>query len=106
MPSWRSRLAAEIDDAARLATTLREGCDQLAAELAAVREERDGGARSLEEGRTAYAARLAALTEVELTARDLRSRADRLASEVNQLELRDGQIRMTRQVIEDQVADR
>ncbi|HWU89208.1 MAG TPA: hypothetical protein VN253_18205, partial [Kofleriaceae bacterium] len=38
--------------------------------------------------------------------RELRSRADRLAGEVGQLELRDGQIRMTRQVIEDQVADR
>jgi chromosome segregation protein len=100
------RLAAEIEDAARRAAHLREGCEQLAAELASVREERDGEVRTLEEGRAAYAARLSALTDVEITARELRSRADRLATEVGQLELRDGQIRMTRQVIEDQVADR
>jgi chromosome segregation protein len=100
------RLEAEIEDAARRAAGLREGCDQLAAELAAVREERDGCVRALEDGRAAYGARLSAMTEVELAARELRTRADRLAGEVGQLELRDGQIRMTRQVIEDQIADR
>jgi chromosome segregation protein len=100
------RLEAEIEDAARRAAALREGCEQLVAELAAVREERDAEVRVLEAGRTAYGARLQALTEVELAARELRGRADRLSSEVGQLELRDGQIRMTRQVIADQVADR
>jgi chromosome segregation protein len=100
------RLETEIEDSARRAAVLREGCEQLAAELAAVREERDAEVRALEEGRTAYSARLQAMTEIEIDARDLRSRADRLASEVGQLELRDGQIRMTRQVIEEQVADR
>lgn len=101
-----SRLASDIEDSARRAATLREGCDQLGAELAAIREERDGGLRTLEEGRTTYQARLAALTEVEIAARELRTRADRLSAEVGQLELRDGQIRMTRQVVEDQVAER
>jgi chromosome segregation protein len=100
------RLETEIEDAARRAAVLREGCAQLAAELAAVREERDAEVRALEEGRVAYNVRLQALTEVEIAARELRGRADRLASEVGQLELRDGQIRMTRQVIADQVADR
>ena len=100
------RLEGEIEEAARRAATLREGCEQLAAELADVREERDAGVRSLEEGRAAYSARLSAMTEVEIGARELRGRTDRLATEVGQLELRDGQIRMTRQVIEDQVADR
>ncbi|MGN6106286.1 MAG: chromosome segregation protein SMC [Kofleriaceae bacterium] len=101
-----SRLASDIEDSARRAATLREGCDQLGAELAAIREERDGGLRTLEEGRTTYQARLAALTEVEIVARELRTRAYRLSAEVGQLELRDGQIRMTRQVVEDQVAER
>jgi chromosome segregation protein len=100
------RLEAEIEDAARRAAVLREGCDQLAAELAAVREQRDTEVRSLEEGRAAYGARLQAMTEVEIAARELRGRADRLSTEVGQLELRDGQIRMTRQVIADQIADR
>jgi hypothetical protein len=100
------RLAEDIETASRRATTLREGCEQLAAELALVREQRDGEVRIMEEGRMAYQQRLSALTEVEMTARELRTRADRLASEVNQLELRDGQVRMTRQVVEDQVNER
>ena len=100
------RLAEEIDGASRRAATLREGCDQLAAELALVREQRDGEVRVLDEGRTAYQHRLSSLTEVEMEARELRTRADRLGSEVNQLELRDGQVRMTRQVVEDQVCER
>jgi chromosome segregation protein len=100
------RLAAEIDEAARRSAQLRHACDQLAAELAAVREEREEGARLLEQGRAAAAARGAALAEAELDARELRGRADRLTTEVGQLELRDGQIQMTRQVVADHVWDR
>jgi chromosome segregation protein len=100
------RLTEEIDVASRRATALRDACDQLAAELALVREQRDGDVRVLDEGRTGYQQRLSGLTEVEMAARELRTRADRLGSEVNQLELRDGQVRMTRQVVEDQVAER
>jgi len=72
----------------RRAATLREGCDQLAAELAEVRARRDVEVVTLDEGRLAYQSRLTALTEVELAARELRGRADKLAAEVNQLELR------------------
>ncbi|HEY5935407.1 MAG TPA: hypothetical protein VIU61_12245, partial [Kofleriaceae bacterium] len=100
------RLASEIEDAIRRTTSLREGCDQLAAELAAVREQREAEARALEEGRLAYQARMTALAEVEIAARELRSSSDRLSAEVSKLELRDGQIKMTRQVVEDQVAER
>ncbi len=100
------RLVHEIEDADRRAATLREGCDQLAAELASVRQDRDDGSRTLEEGRIAYQTRWNALTEVELDARELRTRADRLTTEVGQLELRNGQITMTRKVVEDQVAER
>jgi len=101
-----AKLSAEIDDAVRRTLGLREGCDQLAAELAVRREERDAQAIALDEGRRGYDARLTALTEVELAARELRSRADNLAREVGQLELRAGQIKMTRQVVEDQVGER
>jgi chromosome segregation protein len=100
------RLASESDEASRRSAALRTDCDQLAAELAVVREEREGEAQILETGRLAYQSRLTALTEVELAVRELRSRADRLTSEVGQLELRNGQIAMTRQVVEDQVAER
>jgi chromosome segregation protein len=85
---------------------LRDGCEQLAAELAVRREERAAQSAALDDGRRAYDARLAALTEVELAARELRSRADGLAREVGQLELRAGQIQMTRQVVDDHIQDR
>src|SRR6185295_15970019 len=101
-----AKLTAEIDDSIRRTTALREGCDQLTAELAGLRDERDHHARALDDGRHAYDARLSALTEVELAARELRGRADELAREVGQLELRAGQIKMTRQVVEDQVGER
>ncbi|MDX2090371.1 MAG: hypothetical protein SFX73_21110, partial [Kofleriaceae bacterium] len=100
------RLGAEIEECERRATALREGCETLAAELAAIRERRDAEALVLGEGRTAYTTRLAALTEIEVETRELRTRADALSSEVNQLELRDGQVKMTRKVVEDQVDER
>jgi len=100
------RLAAEIEDAVRRAAVLREGCDALATELATVREERDAEARALDEGRTAYQARVSALTDIELEARELRSRSDKLAQEVNGLDLRNGQVAMTRRVVEEQIDER
>ncbi|HEX3481482.1 MAG TPA: hypothetical protein VHT91_40995, partial [Kofleriaceae bacterium] len=100
------RLTAEIDDALRRALGLRDGCDQLTAELAVLRDERAAQAAALDDGRRAYDARLTQLTEVELAARELRGRADGLAREVGQLELRAGQIQMTRQVVDDHIQDR
>ncbi|HEX3761781.1 MAG TPA: AAA family ATPase [Kofleriaceae bacterium] len=100
------RLSAEIDDALRRALALRDGCEQLSAELAVLRDERVAHATALDDGRRAYDARLGALTEVELAARELRGRADGLSREVGQLELRAGQIQMTRQVVNDHVQER
>ncbi|HEX4423465.1 MAG TPA: AAA family ATPase, partial [Kofleriaceae bacterium] len=101
-----TKLAAEIDDATRRTLALRDGCDQLAAELAVLREDREASAVALDDGRKAYDGRLGALTEVELASRELRTRSDSLGREVGQLELRTGQIKMTRQNVEDQVAER
>ncbi|TMQ21140.1 MAG: chromosome segregation protein SMC, partial [Deltaproteobacteria bacterium] len=100
------RLTGEIDEAQHRASALRDGCDQLAAEIAVLRDERDDQMRELDDGRRAYDARFAALTEVELAARELRGRADQLAREVGQLELRAGQIQMARQVVEDNLHER
>ncbi len=100
------RLTFEIGEAARRTASLRAGCDQLAAELAQVREQRDTEVRALDEGRTAFQTRVTAMTEVELETRELRSRSDKLANEVNHLELRNGQIAMTRKVVEDQIDER
>ncbi|MFN0245786.1 MAG: chromosome segregation protein SMC [Kofleriaceae bacterium] len=93
------RLTSEIGDAERRVLALREGCETLATELEALRVQRDGDLVLLEEGRRAYEARLSALTEIELVSRALRTQADKLAQEVNQLELRNGQITMTRNVV-------
>ncbi|HEY0989887.1 MAG TPA: hypothetical protein VGD80_22615, partial [Kofleriaceae bacterium] len=101
-----ARLGAEIDDALRRALGLREGCDQLAAEIAGLRDDRTALATALDDGRRSYDGRLTSLTEVELAARELRTRADQLAREVGQLELRSGQIAMSRQVVEDHVSER
>jgi chromosome segregation protein len=101
-----AKLAAEIEDATRRTLALRDGCSELTAEIAVLREDRAAHAIALDEGRRAYDARLTALTEVELATRELRSRTDQLAREVGQLELRAGQIKMTRQVVEDQIGER
>ncbi|HEX4451692.1 MAG TPA: chromosome segregation protein SMC [Kofleriaceae bacterium] len=100
------RLEHEIGDAVRRTGELRVGCDELALELAAQRETRMERVTELDAGRLAYEARLTALTEVELAARELRVTADALQKELGQLELRDGQLVMTRQVLEDGVAER
>jgi chromosome segregation protein len=100
------RLEHEIGDAVRRTGELRTSCDELAIELAAQRETRTERVAELDAGRLAYEARLTALTEVELAARELRVTADGLQKELGQLELRDGQLAMTRQVLEDGVAER
>jgi chromosome segregation protein len=91
-----ARLEHEIEDAVRRAADLRAGCDALATELAEIRVQRETQLAELDAGRTAYDQRLTALTEVELAARELRSTADRLSTELGQLELRAGQIAMHR----------
>ena len=100
------RLRTECDDSARRAATLRESCDQLATELALTRELQASESRTLEEGRAAYTTRLEALTDIELTARELRTRSDALSNELTSLELRFGQIGMTRKVVGDQILER
>jgi len=100
------RLDHEIGDAQRRTGDLRTGCDALATKLAEQREEREQRVAELDAGRLAYEARLTALTEVELAARELRTTADALQKELGHLELRDGQLAMTRQVLEDGVAER
>ncbi len=67
------RLEGEIEEAARRAAALREGCEQLGVELADVREERDAG-RGRSRRPDGGSARLSAMTEVEIGARELRGR--------------------------------
>jgi chromosome segregation protein len=99
-------LALEIDKAAGRTTHLRTGCDELQLELDQVKTDRESHVTELDIGRSAYEQRVTALTEIELLARELRATADRLQSELGHLELRHGQIGMTRQVVEDGIAER
>jgi chromosome segregation protein len=100
------RLAHEIEDATRRTSELRAGCDALSAELEEVRAKRQTEVEELDRGRVAYDQRLQALTEVELQARELRTKADRLASELTQLELRAGQIAMHKGNVVDHIDER
>jgi chromosome segregation protein len=100
------RLTAEIDDSARRAVELRAGCDALALELDDIRAKRQDQVTALDQGRVAYDQRLSALTEVELAARELRQVADKLAAELSQLEVRHGQLKMTKQVVKDGIDER
>ncbi|NVB84252.1 MAG: hypothetical protein HOV81_38100, partial [Kofleriaceae bacterium] len=106
LASRAERLGHEIEDAVRRSADLRAGCDALAAELADVRTEREREVTDLEQGRLAYERRLSELTTVELSARELRTAADRLASEVGQLELRAGQIAMHKGNVVDAIDER
>jgi chromosome segregation protein len=106
LASRADRLTSEIDESARRAVELRAGCDALALELSDIRTRREAQVVELDQGRQAYDQRLSALTEVELAARELRQVADKLAAELGQLELRHGQIHMTKQVVRDGVDER
>jgi len=99
-------LALEIEKAGARAMHLRGECDELQLELTQLATDRQGHVTELDAGRAAYEQRMTALTEVEIVARSLRSQADKLQSELGQLELRHGQIKMTRQVVEDGVSER
>ncbi|HSD85893.1 MAG TPA: hypothetical protein VLB44_00205, partial [Kofleriaceae bacterium] len=100
------RLEREIEEAIERSTRLRADCEALATEEAELRTTRTTVLADLESGRAAYDARLAGITEVELSARDLRTRADALAKEVTALDLRQGQIAMQRANVEEQIAER
>ena len=99
------RLTHEIEEASRRVVDLRTGCDALAEELADIRVRREADAGELETGRAAYQARVSDLTTVELDARELRGKSDELTREVGQLELREGQVAMTRKVVADGIED-
>lgn len=100
------RLTEEIEAGERRSVELRTGSDALAGELMEVRDHRDRDAEELAQGRATYEQRFGALTEIEVAARELRTSADRLQVEVGELELRDGQIAMTSQVVDDNVRER
>ncbi len=101
-----ARLEHDITESTRRASDLRVDCDKLATELEEVRVAHATAVTELETGRQAYSVRLMALAEVELASRDLRTRADALAKEVNALELREGQAAMNRKNVEEGVAER
>ncbi len=100
------RLIAEIADSEQRADALRTACEALATELAAVRTDRDEQVKALDEGRQAYQDRTTSLVDVEMAVRELRRRSDELATESSTLDVRRGQIDLTRRVVEEQIDER
>ena len=101
-----ARLRAGIAEGTERAAVLRDDCADLERELDGLREKRFTIGGELETGRHAYEGRLAELTAVELNVRELRGRAERLAQEVSQLELKRAGIGSNRQVLLETVWDR
>lgn len=101
-----ARLGAEVEEAQARIAALNLDTERLAGELETYRQERLAAAQQLAEGRAAYDARGKALAEVELSARTLRSQADKLAAELAQLELRRNQVAMNQKVLEEGIAER
>jgi chromosome segregation protein len=104
--SRMAQLAAETSESTSKASGLRQACLVLAQELEAVRNRRLDDASSLETGRHDYEQRVAAITGIELLARDFRAKVDRLTAEGGQLELRMGQVTMNQQVLDTGIFDR
>jgi chromosome segregation protein len=100
------RLVAEGGAGSDRAARLRAESSALGSELAAVRAERLEKGADLDGGRTGYEHRVAALTAVELAVRDLRSRAERLATEVGQLEIKLDHVTTQRAVVCETILER
>ncbi len=100
------RLRAGIADATTRAAALRGDSGELGAELEGLRERRFTVGSELEAGRASYEARLSELTADELAVRELRGRAERLAAEVAQLEVKRAALVSSRQVLLETVWDR
>src|SRR5262249_26228538 len=101
-----AKLGDERSAGTERAARLRADSAELAGGLGAVRDERLAKGSELETGRAAYEQRLMALTAIELEVRDLRSRADKLAHEVTQLEISLDHCRTQRAVVCDAMMER
>jgi len=88
------------------AEELRADAGGLSDELVAVRARRHEAAGRFEEGRRAYDERYQALASGEIEVRDLRSRSERLATEIGQLELRAANLASARQGLFDAMVER
>ncbi|MCG8424868.1 MAG: chromosome segregation protein SMC [Proteobacteria bacterium] len=100
------KLEGNIEDSTRRASELRSESTTLADELGRWREQRRTQAEQLEQGRSAYELRVAELEVVEVQARELRTRAERLAGQANHLELKLGNVGANQQALEESVFDR
>lgn len=100
------RLDANLAAGRQRADELRADASVLAEELVGVRERRHEAAVELDSGRRAYDERYQALAAAEIEVRDLRGRADRLASELGHLEVRAANLASGRQALLDTIAER
>ncbi|MEM9494125.1 MAG: chromosome segregation protein SMC, partial [Myxococcota bacterium] len=101
-----AKIAADSAEGQERATQLRAQADELAGGLDAVRDERRALAEQLDSGRSAYQLQMAELEVADVQVRELRARAERLASEANNLELRLGNLAMSRQALQESMHER
>ncbi len=101
-----ARLESGIATGRAKADELRADAADLSGELDGYRTRRGEHAASLEAGRRTYDERFQALTQVEMDARDLRGKADRLTAEVAHLEVKAANLASARQVLDDGLQDR
>ena len=85
---------------------LRTDAATLSEELIGLRERRRELAVEFDDGRRGYDERLMAMASVELEVRDLRTRAERLTAECNQLEIRAANLASARATLFDGVHER
>ena len=100
------KLREGITTGSARAAELRADAAALAEELEAHRTRRGEQAEIMETGRAAYDERYVALSQAEIEARELRGRANRLATEVGALEVRAANLDGARVVLADGVMEK
>jgi chromosome segregation protein len=101
-----ARLEGSIEDGTTRAEALRGESVGLETELVGMREERRENAELMDAGRSAYEMRVAELQVAEMQVREMRTKAEKLAGEVNNLELSLANLDANRRVLSESIGDR
>jgi chromosome segregation protein len=104
--SRSERRTSEIASARTRMAALQTSSAEMVSQLESVRAQRLEQATLLSTGKDQYQRRLAELTAVELASREIRSRVDKLAGELGQLELRLSTVDMNHSVLVEGIWER
>jgi chromosome segregation protein len=101
-----ARLQRDIAHGSERARSLRADSSAIEETLAALREQHRENAEAMEQGRAAYEKRVDDLSLVEVTVRELRSRAEALSAQTTQLEVKRGNVDANLHALRETIADR